>query len=618
MAEIRPDEQNIDNVFTGTDYYIDFYQREYKWKPEQVETLLDDLFHKFDQHYADDGTEPAVEVVERYPWYYLSTYITNRASGGRVYVVDGQQRLTTLTLILVKLYHMCREAEGLKERTQWIQQHIISYAASGKTFWMGHGKREEPLQQLFEGELHEYDAEKHLTAANMVENYKAASTYLDRALPSRHRLELFVLYFLIRVVMVRLDVEQTDVPMVFEVINDRGVRLKPHEILKGKLLGQIPRDDIDSYNEIWERCVAPLDAQDNADDFFQTYFKAQFSDTRAHSHTFGDDYQRVVFEDPYNDTLGFRNNAYPTEAIAQVKDFVENDLTYYSALYDRVNDLADDLNESFPAVRYNRLNRMDTQMLLILAACDRNDPQEDEKIRVVAAELDRFYTLLRLNNAYDSNQFNDAIYEMRADVAAAETEAYRSIFEAKLLELINAQRSANLSDPFYYPYFRQVGYQDLQQTFLRYFFARVEQFIADGIGKDIQARNLRDLVRNTGSVNGHHIEHILSRNDENIALFDYDDEEFEQQRNRLGALLLLNGRENQSSGNEPYHEKLETYSGTLYWNQSLDSSFYHSKPNHRDFLRKHDLDFQPTDTFDGEAVEQRTELLFQMTRIIWK
>ena len=63
MADIRPDEQNIDAVFTGTDYYIDFYQREYKWRKEQVTTLLDDIFYKFDQHYAQDGSEPSVEVV---------------------------------------------------------------------------------------------------------------------------------------------------------------------------------------------------------------------------------------------------------------------------------------------------------------------------------------------------------------------------------------------------------------------------------------------------------------------------------------------------------------------------------------------------------------------------
>lgn len=617
MADIRPDEQNIDAVFTGTSYYIDFYQREYKWREEQVTTLLDDIFYKFDQHYDEDGAEPSVEVVERYPWYYLSTYVTNRASGGRVYVVDGQQRLTTLALILVKLYHLCREAEGLSERKEWVERHITSYSASGKTFWMGKGKREAPMRSLFEGNEASYNQAEQLTAATMVENYGVISNYLDEALSTRRRLEMFILYFLIRVVMVRLDVEQTDVPMVFEVINDRGMRLKSHEILKGKLLGKIPRDDINSYNEIWESCIGPLDADENADDFFETYFKSQFADTRAKSHVFGDDYQRVIFEEPYNDVLGFRNQEHQAKAVANVKDFVEHDLKYYTDVYERVKKLGDSLNEDFPGVRYNRLNSMESQMLLILAVCERDDPREDEKIRRISDELDRYYSLLRLNVAYDSNQFADSIYWMRKDLVEANPEDYRQIFDNMLLQIIEDQRSVSLDDPHHYPFFQQAGYQDFQKTFMRYFFARIELFIANGIGKDIQARNLYDLVRNTGRVNGYHIEHILSRNEENLGLFDGDEEAFERERNRLGALLLLNGRENQSSGNEPYEEKLQTYSGTLYWNQSLDTSFYHSKPNHRDFFEKYNLNFKPIDVFDERAVEERTKLLFQMAQKIW-
>lgn len=42
--DISPDKQNIDKVFSNTQYYIDFYQREYKWTQEPVKRLLDDIF----------------------------------------------------------------------------------------------------------------------------------------------------------------------------------------------------------------------------------------------------------------------------------------------------------------------------------------------------------------------------------------------------------------------------------------------------------------------------------------------------------------------------------------------------------------------------------------------
>ncbi|MDR3244454.1 MAG: hypothetical protein LBT79_06855 [Elusimicrobiota bacterium] len=45
--EISPEKQNINNVFSNTHYYIDFYQRQYKWGKEPVIRLFDDVFDKF-------------------------------------------------------------------------------------------------------------------------------------------------------------------------------------------------------------------------------------------------------------------------------------------------------------------------------------------------------------------------------------------------------------------------------------------------------------------------------------------------------------------------------------------------------------------------------------------
>jgi Protein of unknown function (DUF1524) len=64
-------------------------------------------------------------------------------------------------------------------------------------------------------------------------------------------------------------------------------------------------------------------------------------------------------------------------------------------------------------------------------------------------------------------------------------------------------------------------------------------------------------VSNNGRVNGFHVEHVLSRNEGNVERFDGDEERFEQERNRLGAVLLLKGLHNISSNNEPYEEKTE-------------------------------------------------------------
>jgi uncharacterized protein with ParB-like and HNH nuclease domain len=50
-VDISPDKQNIDRVFSNTPYYIDFYQRDYRWAADPVTRLLDDIFFKFREQY---------------------------------------------------------------------------------------------------------------------------------------------------------------------------------------------------------------------------------------------------------------------------------------------------------------------------------------------------------------------------------------------------------------------------------------------------------------------------------------------------------------------------------------------------------------------------------------
>jgi len=283
--DILPDKQNIDRVFSNTTYHIDFYQRDYKWTDEPVRRLLDDIFYAFDETYSKKkDLDPKPEnVVAHFPWYYLNTYVTNSIDG-RVYVVDGQQRLTTLTLILIKLHHL---AQSLGSKLDgWVERKIAGQSGFEQQFWMNHERHVATLKQLHESDenLDDVSTDSGVTAVNMVSAYKTISSFVDDKIAvDVHKFEMFVFFFLNRIVLVNLAVEQTDVPMVFEVINDRGVRLKPYEILKGKLLGQIDKIELiaDDYNGLWETQVKLTNGilVEEIDDFFRYYLKAKFADT---------------------------------------------------------------------------------------------------------------------------------------------------------------------------------------------------------------------------------------------------------------------------------------------------------------------------------------------------
>jgi len=611
--DIAPDKQNIDGVFSNTSYYIDFYQRDYRWTEEPVQRLLDDIFFKFRGQYQDrKALDPGKETVNAYyPWYYLNTYVTNIVDG-RVYVVDGQQRLTTLSLILIKLRHLAINYNS--KLSGWIDNKIIGQSGFENEFWMNHVDHKEVQQALFNGDSPQtISMDSGITAENMVKNYLIIGQFLEKELNDKHIFETFVFYFLHRLVLINLSVEQTDVPMVFEVINDRGMRLRPHEILKGKLLGQIDKVELSNgqYNELWDKRAAAINAfwEDEFDSFFRSYLKAKYSLTRKDGHRFDGDYHRVIFMSDMDRKLKLSHNP------ASVKNFLKNEFDYYSELYRVLLTAYTDENTTFRHVYYCNLLDLEAPFLLILSACRVNDPKRDEKIRAISYEIDRYFSLLQLQNAYDSNEFADSLFLISEAIRERSVEHLRSAFDAQLSSTIAARRNVTDAEPLSYAAFRQTGI-NLNTRFKRYFFARIDEFLAQNMNLNPK-HPISNLVSKTGAKTGFHVEHILSSNKENLALFNNEEERFEQERNRLGGILLLKGKDNISSNNENYKKKLKSYANTLYWNETLRGDSYKSKLDLTEFCKKYQLDLQPLDHFGPEEVELRHKLLFELTKLIW-
>jgi len=613
--DIYPKEQNIDTVFSGTNYYIDFYQREYKWNKEQVDTLLDDIFYKFNQEYKTELDISQNNIEGNYSWYYLNTYVTNEAKG-KTFIVDGQQRLTTISLILIALYHLASKAELKKDRLSWLETKLYGASADGKGFWIGHGKRKQVMKDLFNNkEMNEEVKTNSITEENIIKNYKIIYNYLSDNLGSAHILETFILYFLLRVVIIKLDVSRTDVPMVFEVINDRGVRLKPYEILKGKLLGQIDKNEVNEYSKIWENSVSVMEREsekgDIVDIFFRNYFKSKLTRKRADGQKLDGTYQRVIFDRDFNTQLKLKDNP------VGVKTFIANEFKYFIGLYREIESYKRDFNNDYSDIYFNYLNDMDAQSMLILSVCNLNDSEKKEKIKKISKLVDKMYVLLQLNQSYDSNRFQEMVYELMRLLDKKDISEYDKIFEDLIVEEINKVRSSKEESPFIYRFFKTVGYPDFNKRFLRYFFTRIEYFITQNTGQKM-IEDVWNLTRGTGMGTSYHIEHILGRNDENKKIFNNDEDRFELERNRLGALLLLKGIDNQSSGKETYKNKLKTYAGTLIWNQSLTQEFYKSKLANTRFIEKSKLNIRSIDSFDEKAIEERTRLLFDIVKLIWK
>lgn len=613
--DVSPLNQNIDTLFTNEIYYIDFYQRQYKWNAEPVRRLMDDVFYKFNEEhdkYAENQL-PIKEKIVKYSWYYLNTYVTNQVDG-KLYIVDGQQRLTTITLILIKLYHMSETL--FPGYIGWISNKILGFSGTDANFWMDHGASNIILDRLFHNLPVTTDEIKQLgiTAKNMVDNYGVISKYLDNQIQAPDKFEAFLNYFIRRVVLIKLDVEQTDVPMVFEVINDRGVRLSSYEILKGKLLGQVDKEELDglNLNETWDNQVAQVNGfKDNEmDTFFIYYLKAKLANTKNVAQKYDKDYHRVIFESEPNSKLHLKENK------SRVVKFIKEDYTYFTNLYCKILALAEYYNEDQPYVHYNKLTEMNTQFLLILSCCKINDPEEAEKIKSVSKNLDRLFCLLQLQRRYNSNDFTNTIYELSSEIREKNLDQIDTIFNKHLLRLLSEKSDKPRVDAFSYTYFKDTGIE-LEKRFKRYFFARIEKFLSEQTNMNMR-HGLYNLTQNTGAANGFHIEHILAHNEENYSWFNNDKELFDRERNRLGGLLLMKGKDNIASNNESYSRKLSSYANTLYWNETLREDTYKSKKDFETFMNRTGLNFRSLGKYGPDELEERHQLLFKMARMIWE
>ncbi len=97
--------QTVRQLFTGQKYGLDYYQREFTWSEANVRELIDDLATSFltDFNKADER-----EQVASYRPDFLGPIVTSLVGGTR-FLIDGQQRLTSLTLLLI---HLNRKHSG--------------------------------------------------------------------------------------------------------------------------------------------------------------------------------------------------------------------------------------------------------------------------------------------------------------------------------------------------------------------------------------------------------------------------------------------------------------------------------------------------------------------------
>ena len=247
---IKASEQNLDKVFCD-DYLfeIPFYQRPYAWTTDEVGELLDDLLFAMDQ----DDEAP----------YFLGSIVLIKSDSADSQVVDGQQRLTTLTILLCTLRELAdgQIKTALDERIR--QRHDplsgaqevvrLSIRSRDQGFFHTNIQSDSGIRSMLENiPQRTTDSQQRI-----FENAKLLfDTLSDIDGERRNRLATFIVQHCYLVIASTTD--KNSAYRIFSVMNDRGLNLEPTDILKAEIVGDISKVDQPEYSDKWENIEQEL------------------------------------------------------------------------------------------------------------------------------------------------------------------------------------------------------------------------------------------------------------------------------------------------------------------------------------------------------------------------
>ena len=161
--KIDADDRTVFDVLNERKYTVDYFQREYSWEQKHIAQLVTDLTSTFLDVYSEGDSR---ESVEHYNNYYLGPFVVSSKNGLKS-IIDGQQRLTSLTLFLIFLHNLQRQL-GFSES---IERLILSEYRGKKSYNIQVDERMKCLDKLFQTGNYEPEPDDDESTINMAVRY---------------------------------------------------------------------------------------------------------------------------------------------------------------------------------------------------------------------------------------------------------------------------------------------------------------------------------------------------------------------------------------------------------------------------------------------------------------
>lgn len=227
----------VEDIFNSENskYKIPIYQRNYAWKEPQIRQLIRDIY----DYCGEKNKEKK---------YYIGTLVVRPDKEKNTFeVIDGQQRLTTLSMLVAYLNSIVKGQDNTQESVKSELKNTITFQCRNAST--------NSLNKIWKNQNSDYDATDPITAGYQILK-KSFEDIVGKASGNVTN-EDYLKYLLENVIIYRIPVpEDTDLNHYFEIMNTRGEQLEKHEILKAELLS-VFKDNTDTrefYSGIWDAC----------------------------------------------------------------------------------------------------------------------------------------------------------------------------------------------------------------------------------------------------------------------------------------------------------------------------------------------------------------------------
>ena len=601
MTQIDARSKSIRELMSGVKYSIDYYQREYKWKSKQVLELLEDLENKFNGEY-ESGHER--EQVSNYKSYFLGSIVISQNNNGENFIIDGQQRLTSLTLLFIYIHN---QPDISQEQRNDITNCVYSTKFGKKSFNLNVKERAECLDELFKGN-HFETSNGSESVKTIIERYQDIVDNFPESLKNSV-LPYFTDWLLEKVLMVQITAfSDDDAYTIFETMNDRGLSLNQSEMLKGYLLSNILNDDEkEAANQIWRKRVLDLIeiGKEEEIDFIKSWLRANYADSirERKKGALNKDFDKIGTE--FHKWVRENKSKLYLERSADFYNLISKDYIKFSDHYLTIRRASKTFDPELESIYYNAHNNFTLQYPVLLAPLTQQDNMDTvlKKLKITSRFLD--IMIARRFANFRILSYSGLVYTMFNLIKDIRNK------DLEQLAVLLTDRLNNMDETF--EGIKNLYLHQQNRRHIHYLLARMTYFVEkeSGVPGDFIKYVSKDIKK------PYEIEHLWADKYERHT-DEYDSaQEFSQSRNYFGALILLPRGFNQSLNSDEYKEKVKHYIKDNLIAKSLNSNCYDKNPSFRQFIAETSLPFKPYNDFKKADLEERQELYKLICEKTW-